>query len=84
MGSYRKPAAPKPAYVAPRYCVFRHLGPLKHPSGIVLPERVNPVHTHGGELWCFPDLRAAVAAAERMDRDIHKPLNVRYTAGWTA
>lgn len=82
MGSYRKPAPPKP--VAHRYCVFRHLGPLKHPSGFVLPERVNPVRTHGGELWSFPDLRAAVEAAERLDRDINKAFNVRYTAGWTA
>ena len=70
----------------PRYTVFQHLQSVPTPHGNSR-ESVRPVLCDGTPL-ILPDLRTAVAMAERLDEcnrhgigGIHCT-NLRFTAGW--
>lgn len=71
---------------AKKFVVFRHLASVPTPHGPSR-ESVRPVLGHSGEPVGYPDLRAAYAAADRMERQNRSPgqdccANLHYTAGW--
>jgi hypothetical protein len=67
------------------YHIFCHLLPSTDEKGRKIGGSAYPsmVKSFNGTPYKFDDLRTAVTVAERMNRNIQRSKNVRFTAGWS-